>query len=143
MDEKQAKEYLKVLDNPAVESREHFELACAATGLEVGADTFSSVVEYEASQLRNVRKIADMFEKDTELAVMTYKRLYRLVVSAGFRTDPDTLSKTFSVRYVRGSSVSDFNVSIELFEDAAMLNMPGFDADSEIWNMLNYEALKR
>lgn len=125
-------EYLKILDRPEIKCKSHFLLACAAAGLETGNETYDETIAYEIGQLRNIKKIANMFGSDPELALLTYKAVYRLVLSAGVETDPETLSETFVVRQL--DPKHDFRFSMEPLQDAASL--VGIDVASEIWSIL-------
>jgi len=131
-------EYLKILDQPAVQSKEHFMLACAAVGLPID-EKYEEVVAFEIGQLSNIKKIANMFDENAEMSLFAYKKIFRLVEYAGVVTDGESLSRNFSVKTV--SDGNTFNMSMDLMEDMHAIH--GIDTDAEMWNILKSEVLKR
>ena len=132
-------EYLKILDQPAVQSKEHFMLACAVAGLPIDDEKYEAVVAFEIGQLSNIKEIANMFDKNAEMSLFAYKKIFRLVEYAGVVTDGESLARNFSVKTV--SDGNAFNMSMDLMED--MHAIYGIDTDAVTWNILKSEVLKR
>lgn len=132
-------EYLKILDQPAVQSKEHFMLACAVAGLPIDDEKYEAVIAFEVGQLSNIKKIAGMFDENAEMSLFAYKKIFRLVEYAGVVTDSESFSRIFSVKTV--SDGNTFNMSMDMMED--MRAMLGIDTDAETWNILKSEVLKR
>lgn len=87
-------------------------------------------------------KVKDLFDgKNDEEALLLFKTKYHLVLSAGKKTDDETMRNVFAVEAVDGNRIRPFNASMELMED--MQSMHGIDVDAELWNLLKFEALSR
>lgn len=132
-------EYLKILDQPAIQSKEHFMLACAVVGLPIDDEKYEAVIAFEIGQLSNIKKIANMFDENAEMSLFAYKKIFRLVEYAGVVTDGESFSRIFSVKTV--SDGNTFNMSMDMMED--MRAMLGIDTDAETWSILKSEVLKR
>lgn len=135
------KEYLKILDDKAIASKEQFILTCSANGLEIDETIYQNVIRYEIEQLTKIKKLEPMFRDFPEKNLWEYKKLFHLVESSGRVTDPKNLEPRFEVRIICDSGIRVFSTSMEWMTD--MNAMFSVDIDEELFNLLKEGGLKR
>jgi hypothetical protein len=135
------KEYLKILDDKAITSKEQFILTCSANGLEIDEAIYQNVIRYEIDQLTKIKKLGPMFRDLPEKSLWEYKKLFHLVESSGRVIDPKTFEPRLEVRIIHNGGIRVFSTSMELMTD--MNAMFSVDIDEELFNLLKDGGLKR
>ena len=135
-------EYLTILDDKSIETKEQFFLKCSIQGLDIDDQKFSELIRAEIDILRCIGKFEEMFENSEEQSLFSYKKVFHLVLSYKEEIAQDSLCHITVVKFLADDGQPrNFTITNDMLEDMKVFGH--IDPSTEIFNLMKFEGLKR